>query len=192
VNLPATTRYLRHPGLLGSIRRRRLVESLNRVSTVRARSSDLGRTGRGTMEQLVPGTDDYCSAELATLRQVVASVCYNAVATAFALPEPAGLAPQVFPVWMTGSVEAPPSQHPHVDNRDGQTPLVTTVYYAHVSDTDGGEIVIGVGADELVFSPVEDELLAFRGDTLHAVQELRAGHRLSVVCNFHLAQTAIG
>jgi len=187
VTPPAAMHYVRHPDLLGPVRRQKLVENLNRASIKRARSSDLGRTGRGTTEQLIPGTDEYVSAELTTLRQVVASLCYQVTAGVFALPDPARLTPQVFPVWMTGSVEAPPNQRPHVDNKDGVSPLVTAVYYAQISDTDGGEIVIGVGPDQIVMSPAEDDLLAFPGNTLHVVNDLRAGRRLSVVCNFYLA-----
>ena len=178
--------YLRQPELLGPTRRTRMVEILQATDAQRARSDALGHTGNGAVEQLMPGSG-YTSAELTTLREVMASACYAATADAFGLPDPNQLTPQVFPVWMRGSVDQPPGQRPHVDNRDGTTPLVTAVYYAQVSDTDGGEILIGTGPDQVVVQPVEDDLVAFAGDTVHAVVDLRAGQRLSVVSKFYLA-----
>ncbi len=178
--------HLRRSALLGPTRRALLVESLQAADARWARSHELGRTGNGAVEQLVPGSG-YASAELTTVREVMASVCYEATADVFKLPDPNDLAPQVFPVWMHGSIDEPPSQRPHVDNRNGVSPLVTAVYYAQVSDTDGGEILVGAGPNQAVVQPVEDDLVAFPGDTLHAVSDLRAGHRLSVVCNFYLA-----
>lgn len=179
-------RYLRRPALLGATRRAQLVETIHAADAQWARSDSLGHTGRGAVEQLAPSVG-YASAELTTIREVMASLCYEAAADTFELPSPNQLAPQVFPVWMHGSPSHPPSQRAHVDNRDGVNPLVTAVYYAQLSGIDGGEILIGTGPDNVLLQPAEDDLLAFPGQTIHAVRDLRAGRRLSVVCNFYLA-----
>jgi len=179
-------RYLQHPQLLGSSRRERLVAALESEGPLRASSASLGHTGNGNVEQLAPGPG-YVSAELSMIRELVASMSYQATATAFALPDPSRLAPQVFPVWMRGSIDEPASQRPHVDNLNGKRPLLTSVYYARIRNADGGQIVLGAEPDRLVLQPDEDDLVAFPGDTVHAVSDLRGGDRLSIVCNFYLA-----
>lgn len=176
--------YLRCAAFLGYSRRERLVDALDTSGAQWARSEGLGRTGRGTTRQLVPTTHDYVGPALGALRQIMASLCYKATASHFALPDPADLMPQVFPVLMQGSLTDPPYQDTHIDNRDGVPPLVTTVYYAQVVNTDGGEIVLCT-VPEVSLTPREDDLVAFQGDSPHSVRELRAGLRLSVVCNFY-------
>jgi predicted 2-oxoglutarate/Fe(II)-dependent dioxygenase YbiX len=120
-----------------------------------------------------------------TLRQIVASVCYREARELFSLPEPGLLTPQVFPVAMTGSRDQPPHQRPHTDNHHGAHPLVTSVYYARVQDTDGGAIILGSGSAQQTVEPREDDLIAFPGETVHSVESLYVGERLSIVCNFY-------
>lgn len=177
--------FLRRSAILGPIKRQQLVEQLPCAGTQWKASEDLGRTGAGMIRQLAPGPG-YTSADMMALRQIMASICYEQLQDVFSLPEPGLLEPQVFPVSMRGSRTDPPYQRPHIDNHRGIHPLVTSVYYARVRETDGGSIHIALGADQLIVEPEEDDLIAFPGNTLHSVAKLYAGERLSIVCNFYL------
>lgn len=183
---------IRHDALLGPTRRGKLVRALTEVAGRRHRSADPDTAGRGQTEQLVPGSEHYAAPATMLLREIIASACYDVTAAAFTLPAPGDLSLQVFPVWMQGSREDPPHQRPHSDSQAGVTPLVTTVYYAEVRGTVGGQLVIGSGAEVTVIDPVEDDLVAFQGSTTHAVNELFSGRRLSIVCNFYLAAALPG
>jgi hypothetical protein len=125
------------------------------------------------------------------LRQLLASICYEHVREPFSLPKPSMLTPQVFPVVMIGSRDRPPHQRPHTDNHGGILPLATSVYYARLRDATGGAIILGGGTARRVVRPQEDDLIAFPGETVHAVENLSAGERVSIVCNFYLS-SAIG
>jgi hypothetical protein len=175
---------LHRSAILGPIRRDLLVKQILSAGGQWAASEDLGRTGAGTIEQLAPGPS-YASADMMMVRQIMASICYTQLSDTFSLPEPDLLEPQVFPVSMRGSDTKPPHQRPHIDNHRGIHPLVTSVYYAWVRDTRGGAIRIDLQDDHLIVEPKEDDLIAFPGNTLHSVEELYAGERLSIVCNFY-------
>jgi len=177
---------LHHPAAVGRTRRTLIVEMLGSMDAQWAASEDLGRAGAGTTAQLAPGPG-YTSAGMMTLRRIVASICYEHVRELFSLPAPDRLMPQVFPVAMTGSRDRPPHQRPHTDSNRGIHPLVTSVYYARMQDTDGGAVILGGGTAQRIVEPREDDLIAFPGDTVHAVGNLYAGERLSVVCNFYLS-----
>jgi 2OG-Fe(II) oxygenase superfamily len=175
---------LHHPDALGRTRRTRILEMLPSTGVRWGASEDLGRAGAGTTEQLAPGPG-YTSADMMALRHIVASICYEHVRELFSLPDPNLLTPQVFPVTMTGSRDRPPHQRPHTDNHGGIHPLMTSVYYARIQDTDGGAVILGGGTTQRIVEPHEDDLIAFPGETVHAVGNLYAGERLSIVCNFY-------
>jgi len=124
---------------------------------------------------------------MTTARIVMASLCYAATAELFELPAPERLEPQVFPVRMCGSRTDPPHQAPHVDGRDGVPPIVTAVYYADVHGVEGGQLAVGRTPNRRLITPTTDTLVAFSGDTEHEVLGLRAGYRVSVVCNLYAA-----
>jgi hypothetical protein len=176
---------LRLSAALGQTRRTRIVEMLAAAGARWEASEDLGRTGAGSTEQLSPGPG-YASADMMALRQIMAMICYEYVRELFSLPAAGLLKPQVFPVSMTGSRDRPPHQRPHTDNYAGIRPQVTSVYYAQVQDAEGGAIILGVGTTQQIVEPKEDDLIAFPGETVHAVENLYAGRRLSIVCNFYL------
>jgi len=177
---------LRLDHVFGDDRRCRLVSLLSIEDPAWARSDVLGHTGHGPgTRQLPPASGRYHSPQMTTLRSVMASVCYSATKGLFDLPLPGHLDTQVFGVHMTGTPVDPPRQGPHVDNRDGVPPLVTAVYYADVQDVDGGQIAVGRGVLRHLLTLMTDTLIAFPGDTTHEVLAVRAGHRLSVVCNFY-------
>lgn len=179
---------LRLDDVLGETRRRHLMAAVAGEAQAWERSDSLGRTGRGAgAEQLVPEAGHYRSPEMTTVRIVMASICYAATAELFDLPPAERLAPQVFPVRMRGSLTDPPHQDPHVDGRDGVPPIVTAVYYADVQGTDGGQLAVGQPPNRRLITPTTDTLVAFSGDTLHEVLKLRAGYRVSVVCNLYAA-----
>lgn len=175
---------LHHHAVLGPDRRERIVALLTSRDTPWESSERLGRAGQASVSQLAHGPN-YATPDLMLLRRVMASVCYANLRDHFALPKPSELTPQVFPVSMRGDKDQPPSQRTHIDRHGTATPLVTGVYYARVRKTVGGDIVLDPDARHLVLHPDEDDLIAFPGDTLHAVNALYAGDRLSIVCNFY-------
>lgn len=172
-----------YQSFLGPELRTRLIGLLEQTSPKWQRSDEQGRTGRGDTYQLSTEVDR-SSAQLNQFRALLSSVVYERIQRDFDLPEPAHLDVQVFPVRMCGSVDDPPHQAAHVDNRDGGCPAVTTVYYASCHDLLGGEILLH-GDEPAMVSPAADLLVAFPGDRLHEVLPLQGGERLSVVCNFY-------
>jgi predicted 2-oxoglutarate/Fe(II)-dependent dioxygenase YbiX len=175
-------------GLLGDTRRAHLLDLVNSPTLQWERSDVLGRTTAGRMWQLA-NSAMHRQPEMVSLATLMASVVYEEIGHSVPglLPAPERLVPQVFPVRMEGNTAEPPTQWAHRDGVDGRHPLVTSVYYAQVDDTVGGELVLhdDDGRAIVRIQPTADQLVVIDGRQTHSVEPLTAGERLTVVTNFY-------
>lgn len=177
------------PSFLGTERRNSILQVLDSPTLSWAPSEALAKTGRGNVFQLATDADRQ-TPQMMNIKSIFAAIVYAKLAQRWHLLDPNSLRVQVFPVKMTAGEDT--FQLPHVDHSGNDIPLVTAIYYAHLEDVVGGELLVypegarGESGDyPRHVHPVLDTLVAIRGNRVHAVAPLLGGSRTSLVCNFY-------
>lgn len=179
------------------------VLNLLSASTLRWSPPPSARASGGRTFQLAT-SDEHGTAVMLELTANLASLVHRLLEVPMTLPPSDSLVAQVFPVLMEGDRDAPPFQDAHRDSgripglrtlsEDEVHPIVTSVYYARVSNLVGGDLVLMERADDddeddRPIEPLTNRLVAFDGRQLHRVRPLLQGSRLSIVINFYSTQS---
>lgn len=181
------TSLLTRPRFLAAAQQRVVLDALDDPDLRWQPGADLGRTSAGRSLQLATSAE-HAKPPMRRMAGLLASQVYDTLTdSGITLPPAPELTPQVFPVKMHGSPDNPPHQHPHRDRSSLGHPRLTCIYYPLVESTQGGALVLHTpeGTPDTRHQPIANLLVVIPGDTLHSVEPLTSGRRVTIVTNLY-------